>query len=52
MNEIEKRKVIKDIIFERTIGGTHAFKVLRDLHYIDGYDKELVLECWNELMEE
>lgn len=44
--------VIKDCIFENTMMGKDLIQTLRDLHFIDGFNKEDIFQEYNELIEE
>lgn len=44
--------IIKDCIFESTLIGKGIVQTLRDLHFIDGFKKEDIIQAYNELIEE
>jgi hypothetical protein len=49
MSREETKAMLKDIIFESVMTGTDIRLVIGQLHFVDGYEKELILEALNEM---
>ncbi|WPS88788.1 hypothetical protein SMD22_07505 [Brevibacillus halotolerans] len=48
----EVKVVIKDCIFESVMMGADIAVTLRNLHFVDGFKKEDILEAFNEMVAE
>lgn len=48
----ETKAVIKDCIFESVMLGVDIVTTLRNLHFVDGFEKADILEAFNEMKAE
>lgn len=48
----ETKAVIKDCIFESVMMGNDMISTLRNLHFVDGFSKEVIMDAYNEMREE
>lgn len=48
----ETKVVIKACIFESVMMGNDMVSTLRNLHFVDGFSKEDIMDAYNEMREE
>lgn len=52
MDKADTLTIIKDCIFESVLMGNDVVHTLRSLHFIDGFEKQDIIDAYHEMKKE